>query len=89
VVEIVHSPDELLVTSPGGLLPMLRLDRLLHGAAAPRNRLVVENMVRLRLAEMSGLGLDRAFRAIARLGKEPPILEAGPRFRVTHLRRSG
>jgi ATP-dependent DNA helicase RecG len=83
VVEIVHSPDELLVTSPGGLLPTLRLDRLLHDAAAPRNRLLAENMVRLRLAEMSGLGLDRAFRAIARLGKEPPILEDGPRFRVT------
>jgi ATP-dependent DNA helicase RecG len=83
VVEIVHSPDELQVTSPGGLLPSLRLDRLLHDAAAPRNRLVAENMVRLRLAEMSGLGLDRAFRAIARVGKEPPILEDGPRFRVT------
>ncbi|MGH3680932.1 MAG: RNA-binding domain-containing protein, partial [Natronosporangium sp.] len=58
VVEIVHSPDELAVTSPGGLLPTLRLDRLLHDAAAPRNRLVAEHMVRLRLAEMSGLGLD-------------------------------
>jgi ATP-dependent DNA helicase RecG len=83
VVEIVHSPDELVVTNPGGLLPTLRLDRLLHDAAAPRNRLVADNMVRLRLAEMSGLGLDRAFRAIARVGKEPPILEDGPRFRVT------
>lgn len=83
VVEIVHSPDELVVTSPGGLLPTLRLDRLLHDAAAPRNRLLAENLVRLRLAEMSGLGLDRAYRAIAQTGKEPPVLEDGPRFRVT------
>jgi ATP-dependent DNA helicase RecG len=82
VVDVVHSPDELVVTSPGSLLPTLRLDRLLHDAAAPRNQLLSENMARLRLAEMSGLGLDRAFRAIARLGKEPPILEDGPRFRV-------
>lgn len=82
VVEIVHSPDELVTTSPGGLLPTLRIDRLLHDAAAPRNRLLAENMARLRLAEMSGLGLDRAFREIARLGKEPPILTDGPRFRV-------
>lgn len=82
VVEIVHSPDELVTTSPGGLLPTLRIDRLLHDAAAPRNRLLAENMARLRLAEMSGLGLDRAFREIARLGKEPPILSDGPRFRV-------
>ncbi|MGW8725733.1 RNA-binding domain-containing protein [Streptomyces sp. NPDC055808] len=82
VVEIIHSPDELTTTSPGGLLPTLRIDRLLHDAAAPRNRLLAENMARLRLAEMSGLGLDRAFREIARLGKEPPILSNGPRFRV-------
>lgn len=82
-VEIVHSPDELVVASPGGLLPTLRIDRLLHDAAAPRNPLLASNMARLRLAEMAGLGLDRAFREIARVGKEPPVLEDGPRFRVT------
>ncbi|WP_169807718.1 RNA-binding domain-containing protein [Herbidospora mongoliensis] len=82
VVEVIHTPDELIVTSPGGLLPTLRVDRLLHDASSPRNRLLAENMSRLRLAEMAGLGLDRAFREIARLGKEPPILEDGPRFRV-------
>lgn len=43
---------------------------------------VPDNMARLRLAEMAGLGLDRAFREISRLGKEPPILQDGPRFRV-------
>ena len=55
---------------------------LLHDAAAPRNPALASHMARLRLAEMSGLGLDRAFREIVRLGKEPPLLEDGPRFRV-------
>ncbi len=82
VVEVVHSPDELAVTSPGGLLPSLRVDRLLHDAAAPRNPALALHMARLRLAEVSGLGLDRVFRAVSRLGKEPPLLEDGPRFRV-------
>lgn len=82
-VEIIHSPDELVVASPGGVLPTLRVDRLLHDAAAPRNALLADNMARLRLAEIAGLGLDRAFREIARLGKEPPILSDGIRFRVT------
>lgn len=82
-VEIIHSPDELIVASPGGMLPTLRIDRLLHDAAAPRNPLLAQNMARLRLAEMAGLGLDRAFRAVAQLGKEPPVLADGPRFRVT------
>ncbi|MGQ0779382.1 MAG: ATP-binding protein [Pseudonocardiales bacterium] len=86
--QLIHSPDELTVTSPGGLLPTLRIDRLLHDTAAPRNRLLADNMARLRLAEMAGLGLDRAFREISRLGKEPPILQDGPRFRPgsTHPR---
>jgi ATP-dependent DNA helicase RecG len=83
VVEIIHSPDELVVSSPGGLLPTLLVDRLLHDAAEPRNPLLAAHMARLRLAELSGLGLDRTFRAIARLGKEPPHLEDGIRFRVT------
>jgi ATP-dependent DNA helicase RecG len=82
VVEVVHSPDELTVTSPGGLLPSLRVDRLLHDAASPRNSTLAQHMARLRLAEVSGLGLDRVFRAVARLGKEPPVLQDGPRFRV-------
>jgi ATP-dependent DNA helicase RecG len=83
VVEIIHSPDELVVTSPGGLLPTLRVDRLLHDAAASRNRALAAHMARLRLAEMSGLGFDRMFRAVAMQGKEPPRLEDGPRFRVS------
>lgn len=81
-VEIIHSPDELVVSSPGGLLPSLRIDRLLHDAAAPRNPLLTQNLARLKLAEMSGLGFDRAFREMARLGKEPPLLDDGVRFRV-------
>lgn len=83
VVEVLHSPEELTVTSPGGLLPTLRVDRLLHDASAPRNRALSLHMARLRLSEMSGLGFDRVFRSVALLGKEPPILEDGPRFRVT------
>jgi ATP-dependent DNA helicase RecG len=83
VVEIVHSPEELVVSSPGGLLPTLRVDRLLHDAAAPRNPLLAAHMARLRLAEMAGLGFDRTFRELARSGKEPPVLEDGTRFRVT------
>lgn len=67
---------------PGGLLPSLRVDRLLHDAAAPRNSNLALHMARLRLAEVSGLGLDRVFRAVSRLGKEPPLLQDGPRFRV-------
>lgn len=83
VVEVVHTPDEMTVSSPGGLLPTLRVDRLLHDASEPRNTALAVHMARLKLAEVSGLGLDRAFRELSRMGKEPPILVDGPRFRCT------
>ena len=38
---------------------------------------------------MSGLGFDRVFRSVAMLGKEPPLLEDGPRFRVSLVGGAG
>lgn len=82
VIEIVHSPEELTVSSPGSLLPDLDPNRLLR-ANAPRNRLLAREMARLRLAEQAGLGFDRVYRELARIGKPPPVVRDGPRFSVT------
>lgn len=82
VVEIVHSPDELTISSPGGLLPTLRPSSLLRTNAA-RNSLLTREMARLRLAEQAGLGFDRVYRELARIGKPPPEVADGPRFTVT------
>lgn len=84
VVEIVHSPQELNVASPGGLLPTLHADRLLR-ESAQRNPLLAREMARLRLAELAGLGFDRVYRELARIGKEPPQIADGPRFTVSLL----
>lgn len=82
VVEIFHSRDELIISSPGGLLPTIDPSRLLRANAA-RNSLLTREMARLRLAEQAGLGLDRVYRELARIGKRPPELTDGPRFTVT------
>lgn len=82
IVEIVHSPDELVISSPGGLLPTLDASRLLHETAA-RNSLLTREMFRLRLAEQAGMGFDRVYRELARIGKPPPQVVDGPRFTVT------
>jgi ATP-dependent DNA helicase RecG len=82
VVEIVHSPEELSISSPGGLLPTLHPSRLLRSNAA-RNSLLTREMARLRLAEQAGLGFDRVYRELARIGKPPPEVVDGPRFTVT------
>jgi ATP-dependent DNA helicase RecG len=82
VVEILHSPDELVISSPGGLLPTLHPERLLRETAA-RNPLLTREMARLGLAEQAGLGFDRVYREMARIGKPPPQITDGPRFAVS------
>jgi ATP-dependent DNA helicase RecG len=82
VVEVIHSPDEMTISSPGGLLPTLDVSRLLR-ETAPRNSLLAREMTRLRFAEQAGMGFDRVYRELATIGKRPPDVVDGPRFTVT------
>ncbi len=81
IIEIAHSPDALVVTSPGDLLPTLHPDRLLR-ESAQRNRVLSREITRLRIAEGAGMGFDRVYRTLAAAGKQPPRIEVGPRFTV-------
>jgi ATP-dependent DNA helicase RecG len=82
IVEVLHTPHEMTVSSPGGLLPNVRPETLLR-ETAPRNRLLAREMARLGLAEQAGQGFDRVYRELASIGKPPPIVEDGAAFRVT------
>lgn len=88
IVEILHSPAELSISSPGGLLPTLDSRRLLRATAA-RNPLLTREMARLGLAEQAGLGFDRVYRELARIGKPPPQVVDGPNFVVTLIGGDG
>jgi ATP-dependent DNA helicase RecG len=81
IIEIAHSPDALVVASPGDLLPTLHPDRLLR-ESAQRNRALSREITRLRIAEGAGMGFDRVYRALAAAGKQSPRIEVGPRFTV-------
>lgn len=81
IIDIAHSPDGLVVTSPGDLLPTLHVDRLLR-ESAQRNRALSREITRLRIAEGAGMGFDRVYRTLAAAGKEPPRIETGPKFTV-------
>jgi len=81
IIDIAHSPDGLVVTSPGDLLPTLHVDRLLR-ESAQRNRVLSREITRLRIAEGAGMGFNRVYRTLAAAGKEPPRIETGPRFTV-------
>jgi|GEM_PF-2373750 len=81
MIDVAHSPDCLVVASPGDLLPTLHPDRLLR-ESAQRNRVLSREVTRLRIAEGAGMGFDRVYRSLATAGKEPPRIEVGPRFTV-------
>jgi ATP-dependent DNA helicase RecG len=81
IIDIAHSPDGLVIASPGDLLPTLNPERLLR-ESAQRNRVLSREITRLRIAEGAGMGFDRVYRALVAAGKEPPRIEIGPRFTV-------
>lgn len=71
-VDLEHSPERLVITSPGGLVAGVTPQNILTHPSTPRNRLLVETVSTLQLAERTGQGVDRAYREMLRLGKEPP-----------------
>lgn len=73
-VEVEHSPDSLAVTSPGGLVFGITPENILTHPSTPRNRLLLETVTTLQVAERTGQGIDRAYRELLRTGKEPPMI---------------
>ncbi len=74
-VDVEHSPERLTVNSPGGLVPGVTPQNILTVAPTPRNRLLAEVVATLQVAERTGQGVDRAYREMLRVGKEPPSFD--------------
>lgn len=67
-----HSPQELVVTSPGGFVGGITPENILRHEAVPRNRTLANALVKLRLVESSGIGRKRIFRSALIYGKRRP-----------------
>lgn len=65
----------LEISNPGGLVGDITPENILHHPPAPRNPLLVNALVRLRLVNRSNLGVSRMFKAFLLEGKPPPIIE--------------
>lgn len=74
-VDIEHAPERLTVQSPGGLVAGVTPENILTHPSTPRHRLLGEAVALLRLAERTGQGIDRAYREMLWVGKEPPRIE--------------
>jgi ATP-dependent DNA helicase RecG len=74
-VDVEHSPDRLVITSPGGLVAGITPANILTHPSTPRHRLLADVVARCQLAERTGQGIDRAYREMLREGKAPPEIE--------------
>lgn len=81
VVEFVG--ESLIVQSPGGFVEGVDVDRLLTTPARTRNLNMADLLRRLRVAEREGVGVDRMYREMIRLGHRPPeiVERPGPHVR--------
>jgi ATP-dependent DNA helicase RecG len=74
-VDIEHSPEQLVISSAGGLVAGVTQHNILTHPSTPRNRLLSEVIAMCRLAEKTGQGIDRAYREMLSAGKAPPSIE--------------
>jgi ATP-dependent DNA helicase RecG len=82
-VDVEHTPERLSVSSPGSLVAGVSPANILTVPSTPRHRLLADVVARTHVAERTGQGIDRAYREMLRMGKEPPLFEdSGLRTRV-------
>ena len=81
-VQVEHSSTRLAMASPGDFMPGISADNLLIVSPRSRNPALAAAMRRLGLAEDAGVGIDRMYAEMARVGHGPPSFTSD-RHRVT------
>jgi ATP-dependent DNA helicase RecG len=74
-VRVDHAPTRLTVASPGPLVQGVTLSNILTTSSRPRNARLAAAVRTLGLAEEAGVGVDRMYREMVRVGHVPPMFE--------------
>lgn len=83
-VVIDHSPEVLVISSPGPLVAGVTPQNMLTHPSAPRNPALARAMRTLGFAEEVGRGIDRIFKEMIRAGRDLPRFEvAADQVRVS------
>jgi ATP-dependent DNA helicase RecG len=77
-VQLEHAPTRLVVTSPGPLVFGVTVDNILTTTSRPRNPALAAAVRVLGLAEEAGVGVDRMYREMVRIGHQPPRFAEEP-----------
>jgi len=87
-VQVEHSPTRLSVTSPGSFVLGVTPQNILTVTSRPRNPALAATLRQLGLAETAGVGVDRMYAEMARVGHQPPTFESDD-FRVSVTLKGG
>lgn len=71
-VQVQLQTQSMIISSPGGFPEGVNPDNILTVAPTPRNRILAEAVKRIGLAERTGRGVDKIYRAMLRSGHEMP-----------------
>jgi ATP-dependent DNA helicase RecG len=71
-VIVEHVGSSVTVQSPGGFFGGVTADTVLTAASVTRNRRLGDALRSIRVAEREGIGVDRMFIEMVRLGHSPP-----------------
>ncbi len=75
-MNVIHSPEFLVVTSPGPLVSGVTPDNILTHPSKPRNPCLMNAARVLGLAEEVGPGVDRMYREMISSGRDIPRIES-------------
>lgn len=80
--------DRLEICSPGGFIGGINPSNILHHQPIPRNPLLVDALLKMRLVNRSNLGISRMYEALLVEGKAPPYFtESGDSVCVCFMHR--
>ncbi len=71
-VQVQLQNKSMIISSPGGFPEGVSPNNILTVAPTPRNRLLAEAVKRIGLAERTGRGVDKIYRAMLRSGHDMP-----------------
>lgn len=71
-VQVEQTDQQLRLTSPGGFVPGVTVEKILTTPSRSRNPSLVHALRALSLGEAAGVGVDRMYSAMTSIGHAPP-----------------